>query len=38
MFDAIVSMIRNAFRAVASATRRAPWFAPIAMLALVILW
>ena len=38
MFDAIVSMVRNPFRAVASATRRAPWFAPIAILALVIVW
>lgn len=38
MFDAIVSMVRNAFRAVASATRRAPWFAPIAILALVLVW
>ena len=38
MFEAIVSMVRNAFRAVAFATRRAAWFAPIAILALVLVW
>jgi hypothetical protein len=38
MFEAIVSMVHNAFRAVASATHRAPWFAPIAILALVLVW
>ncbi len=38
MFDDIVSMVRNAFRALASATRHAPWFAPIAILALVLVW
>ena len=38
MFESIVSIVRNAFRAVASATGRAPWFAPIAILALVIVW
>ena len=38
MFDAIVSMVRNAFRALTSATCRAPWFASIAILALVLVW
>lgn len=42
MFDAIVSRIanavRNTLRAVGAATQRAPWFAPLAILALLLVW
>ncbi len=42
MFDAIVSKIaqtiRNTVRAVGAATRRTPWLAPIAILALFLIW
>lgn len=42
MFEAIVSnvttLIRNAVRAVGVVTRRTPWLAPIAMLALFFIW
>ncbi len=42
MFDAIVSKIantiRNAVRAAGAATRRTPWLAPVAILALFLIW
>ena len=42
MFESIVSKItksvRNAVRAVGAATRRTPWLAPVAILALFLVW
>ncbi len=42
MFDAIVSkvskFVRNAVRAARAATRRTPWLAPVAILALFLVW
>ncbi len=42
MFEALVSqitsVIRNAFRAVGRATHRTPWLAPVAILALLLVW
>lgn len=42
MFESIVSkiarIVRTTVRAVGAATRRAPWLAPAAVLALVLVW
>ena len=42
MFETIVSkitnVVRNSVRAVGAATRRTPWLAPIAILALFLIW
>jgi hypothetical protein len=38
MFEAIVSKITSVVRAIGTATRRTPWLAPIAILALFLMW
>lgn len=42
MFDSIVSqvtqLVRNTIRAIGAVTRRTPWFAPLALLALFLVW
>ncbi len=42
MFESIVSritnIVRNIVRAVGAATRKSPWIAPVAILALFLVW